>query len=136
MPASYDEDIALANAFTKRYSFSNFLKGESEMNTYERTVISKYMNIEYGSGASIEQLTMAYGYFGATIDKIKAAEYEVPSDLQAAFDACDRDLKIKIRENRLKEIKSLEFKREQLLTNDEKLAKIDADLAKLRELVK
>jgi hypothetical protein len=135
------QDIDFADAIARRYTLANFLRGdflrgELDMNAYERTVIKNYMNIEYGPGASIEQLTLAYGYFGSIVDKVKASGYDVPNDLQVAFNACDRDLRIKIKDQRLKEIQTLELRKDQLLSADEKRAKIDVELARLKELVK
>jgi hypothetical protein len=113
------------------------LQGELDrMNAYEKTVIRNYMNIEYGTGASIEQLTMGYGYFGATIDRIKAGGFEVPKDLQTAFESCERDLNYKLRADRLKQIETLKLRRETLLSADEKRKNIEAEIAKLEELVK
>lgn len=106
------------------------------MNTYEKTVIRNYMNIEYGPGSSIEQLTNAYGYFGSIAKFVKEAGYEVSKDLEAVVDACKRDLDIKIRENRLKELRALEIQRTQYVTRSERLTNIDSEIARLKELTK
>lgn len=122
-------DLAFANAIAK-------INLGGKLTTYEKQIIRNYMNIEYGSGASIEQLTMAYGYFGSIIDKLKADSLEVPNELQTAFDASKRDLNEKLRNKRLEEIRVLELKREQLLSADEKRAKIEAEITRLEELTK
>jgi len=107
-----------------------------KMNTYEKQVVKSFMNIEYGSGASIDQLITAYGYFGAVIDRVKAGGYEIPKDLQTAFDSCERDLKEKITENRKAKLEGLRRERDALASAEEKRSKIDAEIAKLEELVK
>lgn len=137
------DEIALLNQIAKE-SIDNFVwggikpvdKGEEKVNTYEKTVIRNYMNIEYGAGTSIDQLTLAYGYFSVVADKIVAAGYDVPKELQTALDACKRDLDVKIRENRLKELRALELQRENFLTRSEKLGNIEAEIKRLKELTK
>ena len=106
------------------------------MNTYERAQIQRVMNIEYGTAASIDQLIMAQAYFGVVIDKVKALGNDVPRDLQATYDACTRDLNSKLRDERMKQIRAFEVQLEQLMSADEKRAKISAELARLKELVK
>lgn len=132
------DDLTFADAIA-RQNVLQFGLGSttgSKMNTYEKTVIKNFMNIEYGSGASVEQLIMAYGYFGAAIDRIKVGGFDVPKDLQTAFEACERDLNYKIKEARIKELKDLEAKREQYISAEEKLKKVDEEIARLKELVK
>lgn len=119
-----------------RASIKEFLQKGENVNAYEKTIIKSYMNIEYGSGASIDQLAAAYGYFGTVVDRIKAGGFEVPKDLQTAYDSCERDLKEKVRGDRLRQVRALELQLETLLTADEKRNKITAELEKLRELIK
>jgi hypothetical protein len=130
------DDLAKERTLQHYIDDYDSLKENRDMNTYEKTVIRNYMNIEYGTGASIEQLTMGYGYFGATIDRIKAGGFEVPKDLQTAFESCERDLNYKLRTDRLKQIETLKLRRETLLSADEKRKNIEAEIAKLEELVK
>jgi hypothetical protein len=111
-------------------------KERASMNTYEKQVIKNFMNIEYGLGASIDQLITAYGYFGAVIDRVKEGGYEVPKELQTAFDSCERDLKTKITDNRKAKLESLKRERDALASAEEKRSKIDAEITKLEELVK
>jgi len=139
------DDISFMNDIikdmAKRYnplpSPPNIRKGEqTPMNAYERVSIQKIMNVEYGSAATIEQLIMAQAYFQVVVNQIKTNGHDVPKDLQEALDATTRDLNDKLRADRRRQIKALEIQREQLLSADEKRSKIEAELAKLRELVK
>lgn len=137
MPQGWtSDDIAIANLMAQQTFGSIIPKKGENVNAYEKTIIKSYMNIEYGSGASIDQLAAAYGYFGTVVDRIKAGGFEVPKDLQTAYDSCERDLKEKVRGDRLRQVRALELQLETLLTADEKRNKITAELEKLRELVK
>lgn len=134
------DDLVIADAlarqtFQGRALFDKQLQ-EQKMNTYEKQVIKNFMNVEYGSGASIEQLITAQGYFGAVVAQVKANGHGVPSDLATALEVTTRDLNEKLRVKRLAEIKTLEYQLEQLLTADQKREKIESELSKLRELVK
>jgi hypothetical protein len=113
------------------------LEGELDiMNTYEKTVIRNYMNIEYGPGSTVEQLTNAYGYFGSIAKFVQEAGYEVSKDLQMVVDSCKRDLDIKIKDQRLKDLRALELQRDNYLTRSEKLGNIEKEIKRLQELTK
>ena len=136
------DDIDFANAIAKYNMPFGGGRGSlgtitgTKMNTYEKTVIKNFMNIEYGPGASIDQLITAYGYFGTVIDRVKAGGYDVPKDLQTAFDSCERDLQEKITDNRKARLEGLKRERDALASAEEKRQKIDDEIAKLEELVK
>ena len=105
-----------------------------KMTTYEKQTIASLRDIQYGSGATIDQLTMAYGYFGAVIKFIEEAGYEVPAELVTSRDASKRDLDHKLKESRKREIESIHKELEALETAESKRAKLNERLAKLEAL--
>lgn len=140
MPEPFSlSDLEIANVIAKEVMGQYgpiSLKGENRVNAYEKTIVRNFMNIEYGPGASLEQLTLAYGYFATVADKITASGYDLPKDLQTVVEACKRDLDIKVKDNRLKELRALELQRDNYLTRSEKLGNIEKEIARLKELVK
>lgn len=106
------------------------------MNAYEKVSVRNIMTIEYGPMASIEQLVLAQAYFQLVANQVKTNGHEVPRDLQTALDATTRDLNDKLRADRTRQIKAIELQLEQLMSADEKRAKLATELAKLKELVK
>jgi hypothetical protein len=81
-------------------------------------------------------LITAYGYFGSVIDRVKAGGYDVPRDLQTAFDSSEKDLKERIMDNRKARLEGLKRDRDALATAEEKRSKINEEIARLEELVK
>jgi hypothetical protein len=122
---------------------SNHIRGMSlsdywkeDMTTYERQTIKSFMDIQYGSGATIDQLTMSYGYFGAVIKFIEEAGYDVPAELITSRDSSKRDLDHKLKESRKSEIAKIKAELDGLQSAEEKRAKLTAKLAELEEKVK
>lgn len=108
--------------------------GEQRMTSYEKQTIKNFMDIQYGSGASIEHLTMAYGYFGTIIKFIEEAGYEVPAELISNRDASKRDLDFKLKEARKSEIAKIKTELDGLQSAEEKRTKLNERLAKLEAL--
>lgn len=104
------------------------------MTTYEKQTIASLRDIQYGSGATIDQLTMAYGYFGAVIKFIEEAGYEVPAELVTSRDASKRDLDIKLKDARKAEIATIKRELDGLQSAEEKRTKLNERLAKLEAL--
>jgi hypothetical protein len=136
MASMYDADIALADEIMRRYDLTNYLKKGQQMNTYEKQTIASLKDIQYGSGATIDQLIMAYGYFGAVVEFIEKTGYEIPAELLTARDSSKRDLDIKLRDSRKREIDSITKELEALETAESKRAKLLDRKAKLEEAVK
>lgn len=107
---------------------------KQQMTTYEKQTIASLRDIQYGSGATIDQLTMAYGYFGAVIKFIEEAGYEVPAELVTSRDASKRDLDIKLKDARKAEIATIKRELDGLQSAEEKRTKLNERLAKLEAL--
>jgi hypothetical protein len=105
--------------------------GSKQMTAYEKQTITSVKDIQYGSGATIDQLTMAYGYFGAVVKFIQDAGYEVPTELTTARDASKRDLDQKLNESRKNEIISIKAELNKLKSAEEKRTELLDKLAKL-----
>lgn len=91
--------------------------------------------IEYGTGASIEQLIMAEAYMQVVADRIKANGHEVPDTLTNALDKCSVDLRVKLDGDRRRKLAALRLKREQLLSADEKRGKVEREISELEAIL-
>lgn len=125
-----DRKSYTSNSITGLYN-----QGENKMTAYEKQTIKSFMDIQYGSGASIEHLTMAYGYFGTIIKFIEEAGYDVPGELIQNRDCSKRDLDIKLKDARKAEITSIKRELDGLQSAEEKRGRLQEKLAKLEAMV-
>lgn len=73
----------------------------------------------------------AVGLAAAAADRVKENGHEVPEDLKAAHAGAERELAHRLREDKARRLRILKTRREGLLTRDEKLAKVDAEITAL-----
>lgn len=107
----------------------------STRTTQEETNKVDLTRIEYGTGATIDQLIMAEAYMQVVADRIKANGHEVPDTLANALEKTTLDLKIKLAADRRRKLAALRLKREQLLSADEKRGKVEREIAELEALL-
>jgi hypothetical protein len=90
--------------------------------------------IEHGPSvaSTVEQLITAEAALMVLVNQIKANGYEVPQDLQTRLDECTAELNVKMRNDRQRQLKALELRLEQLLTNNEKRRNIEREIAALK----
>lgn len=103
-------------------------EGKNQMTTYEKQTIASLRDIQYGSGATIDQLTMAYGYFGAVVRFIEEAGYDIPAELITARDSSKRDLDQKLKDARKIEITKIKSELDGLQSAEEKRTKLNKRL--------
>lgn len=111
------------------FSFAKYLKG---VDPTDMTLT----RIEYGPGATVDQLIMAEAYMQIVVDRIKANGYEVPSVLANELTKCSSELKVKMFSDRQRQLTALKLRRDQLLPNDQKLRNIEAEIADLEGKLK
>ena len=90
--------------------------------------------IEHGPSVAttIEQLITAEACLQLLANQIKANGYEVPQDIQNRLDECSIELKTKLRADRQRQLKALELRLEQLLTNNEKRKNLEKEIESLK----
>lgn len=90
--------------------------------------------IEHGpsEASTIESLITAEAALTVLVNQIKSNGYEVPQDLQNRLDECSAELKVKMRADNQRQLKALELRLEQLLTNNEKRRNIEKEIASLK----
>lgn len=91
--------------------------------------------IEHGpsQATTVEQLVTAEAALQVLVNQIRANGYEVPQDLQARLDECSLELKTKMRADRQRQLKALELRLEQLLTNNEKRRNLEKEISSLKD---
>lgn len=107
----------------------------STRTTQEETNRVDLTRIEYGTGATIDQLIMAEAYMQVVADRIKANGHEVPDSLANALEKCTLDLKIKLAADRRRKLAALRLKRDQLMTAEDKRQKVEKEIADLEALL-
>lgn len=91
--------------------------------------------IEHGpsQASTIESLITAEACLQLLTNQIKANGYDVPQDLLTRLDECSVELKTRMRSDRQRQLRALELRRDQLLTADQKRAKVEAEITALKE---
>lgn len=125
-----DRDLEFADKIAK-YNF-----GQGTLTSVLGAPKMDITRVEYGPAASMDQLVMAEAYMQVVADRIKANGHEVPADLADKLDKCSRDLTLRLRSERQNELALLRKQREDLLSADDKRAKLEARITKLEELLK
>lgn len=90
--------------------------------------------IEHGPSvaSTVEQLIVAESCLQVIANQIKANGYDVPQDIQNRLDECSIELKTKLRADRQRQLKALELRLEQLLTNNEKRKNLEKEIEALK----
>lgn len=94
------------------------------------------LRIEYGPGATIEQLILAEAYMQVVADRVVANGHEVPAVLANELSKCSTELDHRLRSDRLRQLAALRLRREKLLPTDQKLRNIEAEMAELEKRLK
>lgn len=81
----------------------------------------------------LPDLIVRVAELGLVRDRIVQDRHEVPEELAQALRDADRELAIRLRDDKERRLKILKTRREGLLTADEKRTKLDAEIAALAQ---
>jgi hypothetical protein len=123
--------LSLDKIDREKISRSQPLIKEQDMNIQEKTVVKSFMEITHGPGAALDDLIIAAGYFHSVEAQLMVMGLPIPKSFQEALKAVDRDLNLKMETEKEKQLRDLQYKREGLLSNEEKLKAVEAEIAKL-----
>ena len=90
--------------------------------------------IEHGPSvaSTVEQLVTAEAALQLLANQIKANGHEVPQDIQTRLDECTTELKLKLRNDRMRQLRALELRLEQLLSTGEKRRNLEREIESLK----